>query len=84
LISLPSKLYSRVSTLKELFDMDKITMDVLHGTLLAYELRIKEEKLENKVATFEASKEGKKHENQAHSNSDEEESKFVRKLKKRN
>jgi len=37
-------------------------VDVLHGTLSSYEIRIKEDKSGIKEATFQATKEEKKHE----------------------
>ena len=46
-------------------------MDVLHGTLSTYELRIKGDKSEIKEATFQVAKQEKKHENQVYSNYDE-------------
>jgi hypothetical protein len=41
--SLPSRLDAKVSAIEELHDLDKLTMDRLHGILTAYEMRTKKE-----------------------------------------
>lgn len=41
-------------------DLDKLTMDELHGIPTAYELRIKKDKPSNKEATFKSSNKTKK------------------------
>jgi hypothetical protein len=42
--SLPLIFDARISTIEEIKDLDKLTMDELHGILIVYEMRIKEEK----------------------------------------
>lgn len=58
--SLPSRFNPKVSTLEELSYMDKLSMDMLHGTLTAYELRTTKYKSRIKEATFKVAKEGTK------------------------
>jgi len=38
--SLPSRFNPKISVIEEIKDLDNLTMDVLHGTLIAYEMRI--------------------------------------------
>jgi hypothetical protein len=84
--SLPMRYDAKVSTLEDREDLDKLTMDELHGILIAYEMRTEQEKSSKRETTFKASKETKNHEhvpNENHSDiSDEEEANFIRKLKK--
>jgi hypothetical protein len=87
--SLPSRFNPNISTIKELKDLDKLTMDELHKILTTYEMRIEQDKpakLSRKEATFKASKKTKTEEYKTSDNSnnesDEEEANFVRKLKR--
>jgi hypothetical protein len=84
--SLPMRYDAKVSTLEDREDLDKLTMDELHGILIAYEMRTGQEKSSKRETTFKASKETKNHEhvpNENHSDiSDEEEANFIRKLQK--
>jgi hypothetical protein len=77
---------AKVSTLEDRENLDKLTMDELHGILIAYEMRTWKERPSKRETTFKASKETKNHEhvpNENHSDiSDEEEANFIRKLKK--
>ena len=43
---------SKISTIEERFDLNTMTMDELHGTLTAYEMRIEQEDPIGKEATF--------------------------------
>jgi hypothetical protein len=60
LISLPMRFDSNISTLEERVDLTTMTMDELHGTLTAYDMRIEKDNLVTKEATFKASKKTKK------------------------
>ena len=51
---------SKVSPLEERKDLDKPSMDELHGILIAYEMRTEQEKPSRKEATFKVSKKIKK------------------------
>jgi hypothetical protein len=53
--SLPMIFDSKISTLEERVDLDTMTMDKLHGILTAYEMRIEQDNLVTKEATFKAS-----------------------------
>jgi hypothetical protein len=67
-------------------DLDKLTMDELHGILTAYEMRTEKENPSKKEASFKASKKMKNKEHKSSDcsscESDAEEAHFVRKLKK--
>jgi phosphoglucomutase len=57
--SLPSIFNPKISSIEEMKDRDNMTMDELHGILIAYEMRIendKQEKIVRKEETFKASK----------------------------
>ena len=78
----------KVSVLEERQDLDKLSMDELHGSLTSYGLRTKQEKPFRKEATFKVSKKTKKNNLKSKSYSscsedsdDEEEANFVRKMK---
>ena len=58
--SLPMRFDSKVSSLEERKDLDKISMDELHGILIAYEMRIEQENPSINEETFKASKKKKK------------------------
>ena len=78
--------YAKVSTLEDREDLEKFTMDELHGILISYEMRTGKEKSSKRETTFKESKATRNHEhvpNQNHSDiSDEEEANFIRKLNK--
>jgi hypothetical protein len=82
--SLPSRLDAKVSAIEEMHELDKLTMDRLHGILTAYEMRTRKEQPDLKDAVFKASV--KSSTSQDHNSSehfsDEEEANFVRKLKR--
>lgn len=67
-------------------DLDKLTIDELHGILIAYRMRTEKEKLPKQEATFKVSKKMKNKELEpSYSSSDElnaKEAPFLRKLKK--
>ena len=75
-----------VSSIKDREHLDKLTMDELHGILIAYAMRIRHQKPSKREATFKASKETKNHEKMPnkipYNESYEEEANFLRKLKK--
>jgi hypothetical protein len=75
---------AKVCAIEEMKDLEKLTMDELHGILTAYEIRTEKEKPVRKEATFKASKKTKRHKFCDCSNheSDIEEAQFVRKLKR--
>ena len=86
--SLPVRFDSKVSSIEERQDLEKLSMDELHGILTTYEMRIEQEKTSRKEATFKVSKKTKKNNQNSRSCSscsedsdDEEETNFVRKLK---
>jgi hypothetical protein len=82
--SLLLRLDAKVSFIEEMHELDKLTMDRLHGILIAYEMRTKKEQLDLKDAIFKASV--KFSTSQDHDSSehflDEEEANFVRKMKR--
>ena len=53
--SLPLRLGAKVSVIEEMHELNKLTMDRLHGILTAYEMRTKKEQLDLKDAVFKAS-----------------------------
>jgi hypothetical protein len=53
--SLPSRLDAKVSTIEEMHELDKLTMDRLHGIMTAYEMRTRKEQPDLKDAVFKAS-----------------------------
>jgi hypothetical protein len=60
LISLPMRFDPKISALEERMDIDGFSMGELHGIFMAYEMRIKQENLVTKEATFKAFKKMKK------------------------
>ena len=84
--SLPLRFDAKVSSIEEMKDLDSLTMDELHGILVAYEMRIDKENTSKKETSFKASKKTKNGENESSDSSDNEsdamESHFGRKLKK--
>ena len=86
----PMMFGSKFSTLEERKDLDKLSMDELHGILIAYEMRIEQENPSKKEVAFKVSKKTKKNNQNPKYCScsscsedlyDEEEANFVRKLK---
>jgi len=76
----------KISTIEDKPDLDKLTMDELHGILTSYEMRTRKERPTKEEKTFKASKKkgGKDHvsnEDQSYI-FDEEITKFMKKLKK--
>ena len=51
---------SKVSALEERQDLDKLSMDELHGILTTYEMRIEQENPSKKEVAFKVSKKTKK------------------------
>jgi hypothetical protein len=89
--SLPMRFDSNISALGEREDISTLTMDELHGTLIAYEMITEQDNSVTKEATFKASKKTKKKRSKKaksdNSSSDvledyEEVTNFVRKMKK--
>ena len=54
---LPKRFNPKISALEERTSLDNMTRDQLHGTLVAYEMRIEDEESPRKEATFKASSE---------------------------
>jgi hypothetical protein len=75
LMSLPDKFNPKVSAIEELNDLKTLSIDQLLGTLTAYEMRINKDKSGTREASFKV-------DNNADSEFDEIEAKFVRRLKK--
>jgi hypothetical protein len=87
--SLPMRFDPKISALEERQYLATLSMDELHGILVAYEMRTEQENPSRREATFEASKKTRKNNPKSKTcsiNSDdsynEEESNFVRKLKR--
>ena len=88
--SLPMRFDSKISVVEERSDLDTMTMDELHGTLTAYEMRIEQEDPLGKEAVFKVTNIRRtiKQKPKEEYNSDddefdnEEEANFVRKLKR--
>ena len=80
---LPSRFNLEVSTIEEMIDFQKLSMDALHGILTAYEMRIEKEKSDSMELAFKAAKETTNHKSHEVSNyeSNEEEAQFVREMK---
>ena len=57
--TLPMRYDSKVSTLEERDDLKTMTVDELHGILIAYEMRIDKENPSKREANFKASKKTK-------------------------
>jgi hypothetical protein len=73
--SLPDKFNPKVSAIEELNDLKTLSIDQLLGTLTTYEMRINKDKSSTREASFKV-------DNNADSEFDEIEAKFVRRLKK--
>ena len=54
--SLPSRFDSKVSTIEEMKDLDKLSKDMLHGILTAYEMRIDQGNPSKGEAAFKTTK----------------------------
>jgi hypothetical protein len=84
LISLPSIIDAKVSNIEEIHELDKLTMKIMHGILIAYEMRTRKQQLDIKDTVLKASV--KSSTSQVHDSlkhfSDEEEANFLRKLKR--
>jgi hypothetical protein len=52
----------KISTLEERVDLDSISMDELHGSFIAYEMRTKQKNPSIKETSFKAYKKSKKRE----------------------
>lgn len=79
--SLPKRFNPKVSTIEEMTNTNTHTLDQLLGTLTAYEMRISKGKPTTKESTFKADKNLKEEHDDSFCELDEEEEKFVRKLK---
>jgi len=86
LISLPLRYDPKVPTLDDRENLEKLTMDKLHGIITTYEMRTWQEKTSKGETTFKVSKGTKNHEHVSNERksdkSDEEEANFIQKLKK--
>jgi hypothetical protein len=64
--SLPLRFDAKISTIKEMKDLDKLTiMDEFHGILTVYEMRTEKENPSNKQVAFKASNKTKKKEHKS-------------------
>ena len=87
--SLPMRFDSKISAIEEITDLDTMTVDKLYGTLIAYEMRTKQEDPSGREEAFKASNK-KRTSNpkpkSEHSNDDEsdneEEANFLRNLRR--
>ena len=87
--SLPMRFDSKISAIEERYDLNTMTMDELHGTLTAYEMKIEQEDPTGKEAAFKVTnkrrtikqKPKSKYNNDDDDVDNEEEANFVRKLK---
>jgi hypothetical protein len=69
---------AKVSTLEDREDLDKLTMDELHGILITYEMRTRKERPSKGETTFKASKNHDHVPNENHSDiSNEKEANFI-------
>ncbi|KAH9331802.1 hypothetical protein KI387_003910, partial [Taxus chinensis] len=84
--SLPLIFDAKVSAIEEMKDLDKLSMDELHGILTDYEMRTESNKPAKKEAAFKVSKKKEIKESKANDESnseeDEKEALFIQKLKK--
>jgi hypothetical protein len=82
--SLPSRLDVKVYAIEEMHELDKLTMDRLHGILTSYEMRTRKEQPYLKDTIFKASIKSltSQYHNSSEHFSDEEEANFVRKPKR--
>jgi len=90
LISLPMRFDPKISSLEEREDLDTLSMDKLHGILIAYEMRTEQDNPSKKGESFKASKNIRKNKKMSKSSfscsddsdEDEEITNFVRRLNK--
>ena len=82
--TIPKRFNPNISTLEERTDLDTMTVDQLHGTLVAYEMRIEDEDTSRKEAAFKvSSKQARKNKSTKDKpTNDEEIANFVQKLKR--
>lgn len=80
--SLPTRFDSKVSTIKEIKDLNTLNTDALHGILTAYEMRTKPNNLVKGEATFKTFKKKIHKTNPNHSSDDEEEAHFTKGLQR--
>ena len=78
--SLPTRFDSKVSTIKEIKDLDTLNTDALHGILTAYEIRIEPDNPVKGEAAFKISKRKIHKTSPNHSLDDEEEAHFTKGL----
>jgi hypothetical protein len=84
--SFPMRYDAKISTLEDRDNLDKLTMDELHGILIAYEMRTRKERPSKGEMTFKERKSKKNQEQVSNEDqseiSDEEVENFMKKLKK--
>jgi hypothetical protein len=84
--SLPMRYDAKISTLEDRPDLDKLTVDELHGILTTYEMRTGKERPTKGETTFKTSKEKRNQEQMSNEDqsdiSDVEEANFIKKLQK--
>lgn len=76
------KFNPKVSSIEQVINLNSLTLDQLLSTLIAYEMRISNDKPATKVSFFKVDKNSKEEHEDSCCELDEEESKFVRKLKR--
>ncbi|XP_057847433.2 uncharacterized protein LOC131057276 [Cryptomeria japonica] len=80
------KVDAKVSVVEEMSNLDRLTVDKLHGILTAYEMHTNVENSSKRETTFKASKKGKEKEQKSSKSSEEdsedEDAHLVRKLKR--
>lgn len=59
--SLPMRFNAKILAIEEMVNLNNLNMDQLHGTLIAYDMRVGMEKSEPKEAPFRVSNKGKEH-----------------------
>jgi hypothetical protein len=84
--SLPMRYDAKISTIEDRPDIDTLTVDQLHGIFTAYEMRTGNDKSSKRETTFKASKTKMKQEQKTNDKlsdiSDDETTKFIKKLNK--
>jgi hypothetical protein len=82
--SLSMRFNPKISTLEDRKYLEKLTIDEFHGILIAYEMRIGQEQIPKREATFKVSKKTNKRKERSSDNSyddsDTKEANFVRRL----
>lgn len=83
LSSLTSRFDAKFLSIKEVKDLNSFTLDEMHGSLIAYEMRISKTNIDDKEVIFKATKSSK---SKINANEDEasnmDESNFIQKLKR--